>query len=90
MKKNDTIFVTITGVSSEGNGIGRHDGMAVFIPGTACGDEVEALVVKVCKSYAHGKLVRVLKPSPDRVESDCPVFLSAADVSIAISPMRRN
>ncbi|MCO7136082.1 23S rRNA (uracil(1939)-C(5))-methyltransferase RlmD [[Clostridium] leptum] len=75
MKKNDTIFVTITGVSSEGNGIGRHDGMAVFIPGTACGDEVEALVVKVCKSYAHGKLVRVLKPSPDRVESDCPVFL---------------
>ncbi len=75
MKKNDTIFITITGMSSEGNGIGRYDGMAVFIPGTACGDEVEALVVKVCKSYAHAKLIRIVAPSPDRIKTDCPVFL---------------
>nr|WP_317413403.1 23S rRNA (uracil(1939)-C(5))-methyltransferase RlmD [uncultured Solibaculum sp.] len=75
MKKNDTIFITVTGMSSEGNGIGRYDGMAVFIPGTACGDQVEALVVKVCKSYAHAKLIRILTPSPDRIQTDCPVFL---------------
>ena len=74
MKKNDDVTMTVTGVTGEGAGVGRVDGMAVFVPGTAPGDTVEAHILKVTRSYAVGKLVSVLTPSPDRVPVDCPAF----------------
>ena len=40
MKKNDDIILDITSLSGQGLGIGRVDGMAVFVDGTAVGDRV--------------------------------------------------
>lgn len=74
MKKNEVVELNITGMTAEGSGVGRVDGLAVFVPLTAVGDRVRALIIKVTKSYAVGKLQRVLSPSPDRAENDCPVF----------------
>ena len=75
MNKNDIITLEITALTSEGSGVGRAaDGMAVFVPKTAVGDVIEARVLKVLKSYAYGKSERIITPSPDRVENDCPVF----------------
>ena len=74
MKKNDDVTLTVTGVTGEGAGVGRVDGMAVFVPAAAPGDTVEAHILKVARSYAVGKLTRVLTPSPDRVPVDCPAF----------------
>lgn len=74
MQKNDIINLEITALTSEGSGIGKYDGMAVFVPKTAVGDVIEARVVKVLKSYAYGKTERVITPSPDRIENDCPAF----------------
>lgn len=72
--KNDIVTLTITGMTAEGNGVGRSDGFAVFVPRTAVGDTVEVKLVKVLRSYAFGIVVRMLTPSPDRIEPDCPVF----------------
>ena len=74
MQKNDEIEIEITDMTDEGSGIGRFDGMAVFVPCTAVGDRARVLVLKVKKTYAFGKLLEIITPSPDRVENDCPSF----------------
>lgn len=74
MKKNDIIKLEITALTSEGSGIGRYDGQAVFVPFTAVGDVISCRILKVLKSYAYGKIESIIMPSPDRVENDCPVF----------------
>lgn len=73
LKKNDEITLTIDAMTAEGSGIGRHDGMAVFVPNTAVGDTVLCHIIKAKKNYAVGKAYKVYEPSPDRVEPDCPV-----------------
>lgn len=74
MKKNEEIIIDITATSSDGSGIGKIDNMAVFIPQTAEGDRVRALVLKVKKTYAFAKLLSVITPSNDRTDVDCSVF----------------
>lgn len=74
MKKNDIINLEITALTTEGSGIGRSDGMAVFVPFTAVGDVISCRIVKVLKSYAYGKIEHIITPSSDRIENDCPAF----------------
>ena len=75
MKKNDLIVLNITAMSSEGSGIGRYEGIAVFVPMTAIGDIAEVLILKVKSSCAFGKLVKIIAPSNERIENDCDAFL---------------
>lgn len=72
MRKNDVAILTVDGMTAEGSGVGRVDGMAVFVPGAAPGDVLNIKIIKVAKNYAIGRLESVLTPSPDRVEEDCP------------------
>lgn len=74
MKKNDEIILEITALSSLGAGIGKHNGLAVFVDQTAVGDRVKAHIIKVKKSFAVGKLLEVITPSPHRKEVDCAAF----------------
>ncbi|MCH5206969.1 MAG: 23S rRNA (uracil(1939)-C(5))-methyltransferase RlmD [Oscillospiraceae bacterium] len=74
MKKNDILSLTITALTNEGSGVGRFEGMAVFVPFTAVGDVISCRIVKALKSYAYGRVEELLTPSPDRIENDCPAF----------------
>ncbi len=74
MKKNDDIILNITDVTLDGNGVGRHEGMAVFVPATAPGDEIDCHITKVNKSYAFGICRSIRKPSPHRQDRGCAVF----------------
>ena len=71
MLKNDEIMISITDVTSEGSGIGKYNGMAVFVPCTAVGDIVKVKILKVKKTYAYGKLLEVVTPSCDRADDVC-------------------
>ena len=73
LKKNDEITLTIDAMTAEGSGIGRYDGMAVFVPDTAVGDTVLCHIIKAKKNYAVGKAFKVFTASEDRVEPDCDV-----------------
>ena len=73
MKKNDLYTIEITGMTAEGNGVGRADGIAVFVPHTAPGDVISCKIVKLAKSYAYGIIDRIITASPDRIESGCGV-----------------
>ena len=71
--KNDIITVEITDILPDGNGVGRReDGKAVFIPDTAPGDTVRALIIKELANRSVGKLICVEKPSGMRIPADCP------------------
>ena len=74
MKKNDKLILDITDITNEGMGVGHADGMAVFVPFTAVGDQIEALIVKVKSSYAYGKCLNIIKSSENRTEPFCPAF----------------
>lgn len=74
MKKNDIIELQITDVTNEGNGVGRHDAMAVFVPFTAPGDIIDCRIAKMQSSYAFGIIEGIKSASPQRVENDCAAF----------------
>ena len=70
-KKNDICRVTIEDIGMDGEGIGKIDGFTLFIKDAVLGDEVEAKIMKVKKSYAYAKLEKVLTPSSFRAEPTC-------------------
>ncbi len=74
MKKSDVYTVVIDAYTSEGAGIARIDGMAVFVPQAIKGEECEIMILKVEKSFAYAKLIRVLRASPEREESSCEYY----------------
>lgn len=57
-----------------GNGLGRHDGMAVFIPSTVPGDTVRWRVAERKKRFCRGRLLGIITPSRHRVTPECPLF----------------
>ena len=64
----------ITDVAAEGNALGRHDDMVVFVPYGAPGDVVDVQITKKRKSYAEGRIVRLAEPSELRVVPKCDHF----------------
>ncbi len=74
LKKNDIIQLEITDISGQGSGIGRYNGMAVFVPLTAVGDIINAHIVKVKKNYAFAIIENIIKPSANRTNIDCNVY----------------
>ena len=74
LQKNQILTLRIERLSSDGSGVAHSaDGEAVFVPGTAPGDEARVRIVKDCGRYAFGILDELLTPSPDRISVDCPV-----------------
>lgn len=74
MKKNDEIILNISDYTADGSGIGKYEGMAIFVPLTAVGDTVRAKILKVKKTYAFGKLMEILEKSNCRTDNDCSAF----------------
>lgn len=74
VEKNKHYNIEITGVSSDGNGIGNIDGFTVFVPISVTGDILQIVIVKVLSRYAIGKIIKIEKASAMRQEPKCSVF----------------
>mgnify|MGYP002801465899 FL=1 len=72
MQKNDTAVIEITDIGVNGEGIGKVDGYTLFVKDAVIGDKAEVKVMKAKKNYGYARLMRVIEPSPDRVEPRCP------------------
>ncbi len=66
--------IKIDNLTYGGDGIGRLDGKAVFVPYGAPGDSVTVKFIKEKKSFAIAELIEVTEPSELRTEPACPVF----------------
>ena len=72
IKKNDIYTIEIEDLSTDGSGIGKIDGYTLFVKDALIGDTAEVKVIKTKKNYGYGRLMRIITPSPDRVEAPCP------------------
>lgn len=66
--------VSIIDVAAEGNAIARVDDMVVFVPYGAPGDIVDIQLVKKRKSYAEGRIIRIVNPGNSRISPICSHF----------------
>ena len=74
LEKNKTYPARIEGYTSEGLGVARIDGQAVFVHRALQGEEGDVLVLKVLKNAAFGKFSALREVSPRRTEPDCPYY----------------
>ena len=65
------VVIEITGINHQGEGVGRLEGMVVFVPGTVPGERVSVGLTDVRRSYARGKLLNNQAPSAERVTPGC-------------------
>ncbi len=72
MKKNEIYRTAVSGFTSEGLGVCRVDGCAVFVPNAAPGEEYDIRITHVGKTAAHGKIETIIQRSPHRVNRRCP------------------
>jgi 23S rRNA (uracil1939-C5)-methyltransferase len=70
-------LVTITGIATGGDGVGRlPDGRAVFVPRVAPGERVRLRDgVKLHKHFATAELAEVVAPGAARVTAPCPHYV---------------
>ena len=74
VEKNKEYIVDIIDNGFEGEGIAKIDGFTIFIPNAIKGEKIKILIVKVLKSHAFGKILKILEASKHRVESDCNTY----------------
>ncbi len=74
-RQSSQIFtVTVSDLDPFGQGVARHDGKAVFVPGVLPGEQAEIQLTEDKRQFAKGKLKRLLSRSPQRVAPRCPHF----------------
>lgn len=71
LKKGQEVELEIIDAAFKGKGLAKHDGIAVFVPGTTPGDKVKARIIKKKKKYREAKLLEILEESPHRIEPKC-------------------
>ena len=71
--KNQIYEAVISDYTSEGQGVAKIDGCAVFIPNAIFGEKVRVRIEKAQKTWASGKIVELLECSPHRINRACPV-----------------
>lgn len=71
LQAGDIHQVELIDMTHTGEAVARVDNMIVFIEAGLPGDQVEIEVTKTKKNYAQGKLVKIIEPSPDRIEPPC-------------------
>ena len=71
--KNQIYEAIISDYTTEGQGIAKIEGCAVFVPNAIFGEKCTVRIEKVGKTWASGKIVEILEKSPHRVNRECPV-----------------
>ncbi|MDD2218071.1 MAG: 23S rRNA (uracil(1939)-C(5))-methyltransferase RlmD [Eubacteriales bacterium] len=71
MEKGQVLEIKIEDITGEGMGVGKVDGMAVFVEGVVLGDVVKAELMQVKKRYANARAKQILAPSDERCEPIC-------------------
>jgi 23S rRNA (uracil1939-C5)-methyltransferase len=67
--------ITVEAYAAEGKSIVHlEDGKVLFVDNAIPGDVIDAFIVKDKKSWAQGRMIRLVEPSPQRIEPFCQHF----------------
>lgn len=72
IREGQIVEGSVTGYTSEGAGVIRVEGLAVFVPGTIRGEQVRVRIDHIGHTAGYGALLEVLSPSPHRLAPLCP------------------
>ena len=67
------VSVSIDSIAAGGDGVGRSNGLVVFVPRTAPGDVVTAQISGK-SHFARGTLRNIVTPSSQRIDPPCPHY----------------
>ena len=82
VEKNKEYIVDIIDNGFQGEGIAKIDGLTIFIPKAIKGEKIKVLIVKVLTSHAFGKIIEIINPSENRVESECTTYKRCGGCSL--------
>lgn len=71
LEKNQEVELMIEDLSSNGEGIGRIQGYALFVKDALIGEKVKVKIMKMKKQYGYAKLIDIIEPSPYRTAPLC-------------------
>lgn len=74
MRRNDKIRLNIEKLALGGRGLGFYEKIPFFVEDVVPGDEVEARITKLKKSFGEAKVVEFVKKSLERIEPRCKHF----------------
>ena len=74
LRKNQTYTAEADGFASDGSGVFRIGGRAVFVPRALPGETWRIRIVKVNRTAAWGRGEECLTPSPRRLKPACAAF----------------
>ncbi len=57
LKKGSVLELDIESTAFKGKGIAKVDGLAVFVPGTAPGDKIKAMITRKKRSFREAKML---------------------------------
>ena len=73
LEKNKIYVAEIVDYTSEGQGIAKVEGCAVFVPNAIMGEVCRIRIEKAAKTWASGKIVEIMERSEHRINRACPV-----------------
>ncbi|MBE6941905.1 MAG: 23S rRNA (uracil(1939)-C(5))-methyltransferase RlmD [Ruminococcaceae bacterium] len=73
LEKGKIYEAEIVDYTSEGQGIAKVEGCAVFVPNAIFGEICRIRIEKAAKTWASSKIVEIVERSPHRVNRACPV-----------------
>ena len=69
-KIGEQIVVKIEKIVFGGEGLAYHNNFVIFVPMSAIGDELLVEIISTKKTYARALIVKILKASEDRINSN--------------------
>lgn len=69
-----TLSVTCDSLDSFGQGVARHQGKALFIPGLLPGEQAEIRITEDKRQFSRGRVVKRLNDSAQRTTPRCPHY----------------
>ncbi len=82
VQKNEEVELDITGLTHEGDGVGKVEGFTLFVPQALPGERIKAKVLKVKKNYGYAKMIEMVESSPHRLEPPCLVYHQCGGCSL--------
>ena len=71
LAKDMELTLQIEDMGVDGEGIGKAEGITLFVKDAVIGDVVRVKIMKMKKNYGYARLIEVITPSPHRVVPRC-------------------
>ncbi|PKN10568.1 MAG: hypothetical protein CVU70_02640 [Deltaproteobacteria bacterium HGW-Deltaproteobacteria-5] len=81
MQMKNRFTLKIESIAFGGSGVGRAEGLVIFVPFTAPEDIVEIEIIARKKKFARGRLIRIIEPSRRRTLPLCRYYGSCGGCS---------